>query len=114
MQLFHPGTRTYLARYPNLLPNGDWQFMHAAGGGPSGFTISGANGMDRVLGWAKEEAPYAHGYWAWDWADGILKITGATPNHKDHGKQAAKHNISISTPTLQQPAKSHASERAAP
>ena len=59
MQLFHPGTQTYLARYPKLLPNGDWQFMHAAGGGPSGFNISGANGMDRVLGWAKEEAPYA-------------------------------------------------------
>ena len=108
MQFFHPGTRTYLARYPNLLPNGDWQFMHAAGGGTNGFTISGSNGGNRVLGWAKEEAPYAHGYWSWDWADGILKITGVQPNHNDHGKQASKHNISVSTAPLQQPAKSHA------
>ena len=97
MQLFHEGTRTILARFPNLLENGDWQFLHAANGGNASFTFSGANGNDRVLAWQKEESPYAQGYWAWDWADGILKITSIEPNHHDHGKQAYKHNISIST-----------------
>ena len=96
MQLFHEGTMTNLARFPNMLPNGDWQFMHAANGGNGSFHISGAKGGDRVLAWAKEEAPYAQGYWSFDWADGILKITDVEPNHKDHGKQAYKHNITVS------------------
>lgn len=96
MQLFHEGTMTNLARFPNMLPNGDWEFMHAANGGNGSFHISGANGGDRVLAWAKEEAPYAQGYWSFDWADSILKIIDVEPNHKDHGKQAYKHNITVS------------------
>ena len=72
------GSRTTLARYPNLLPNGDWQFMHAGAGGAKSFEQPLLKHGPKVMSWAKEEAPYAHGYWAWDWADGILKMTGIT------------------------------------
>jgi hypothetical protein len=97
MQLFHEGTQTNLARFPNVRANGDWQFLHAANGGNASFSFSGVHGGDRVLAWAKEEEPYVQGYWAFDWADGILRITDVQPNHRDHGKQGYKHNITVST-----------------
>ena len=30
-----------------------------------------------MLAWAKEEAPFVHGYWQWDWADSIQAMVGA-------------------------------------
>ena len=33
--------------------------------------------FEQLTGWAKEEAPFVHGYWDWDWADSIQAIVGA-------------------------------------
>lgn len=78
MQLWHVGeSRTYLARHPNLKPNGDWEFMHAVTGGNDGFVVNPADNS-RVLSWADEEDAFCHGYWSWDWADGIMSISGVS------------------------------------
>jgi hypothetical protein len=73
MQLWHDGTSTHLARYPNLLANGDWAFLNAVAGAASGFTVRTAD-QARVMRWISEEAPVAQGYWDWDWADQILQV----------------------------------------
>jgi hypothetical protein len=77
MQLFHMANAMVLARYPNLSPDGDWLFLYATAGITNGFSITAGANATRVLGWAKEEAPFVHGYWAWDWADSIQAIVGA-------------------------------------
>ena len=77
MQLFHMANAMVLARYPNLTPDGDWLFLYATAGITDGFSIAAGANATRVLGWAKEEAPFVHGYWAWDWADSIQAIVGA-------------------------------------
>ena len=76
MQLFHNSNAMVLARYPDLAPNGDWLFLYATAGTKSGFSMAAGANATRVLGWAKEEAPFVHGYWAWDWADSIQAIVG--------------------------------------
>lgn len=77
MQLFHNKNAMLLARYPNIEANGDWLFLYATKGITNGFSIAAGANATKVLGWAKEEAPFVHGYWAWDWADSIQAIVGA-------------------------------------
>ena len=100
MQLFHNSKAQVLARYPNLAPNGDWMFLYAVraslssspyqanrvasrlqtAGTANGFSMTSGDNATKVLGWAKEEAPFVHGYWEWDWADSIQAIVGAAQN----------------------------------
>ena len=42
--------------------------------------MTSGDNATKVLGWAKEEAPFVHGYWEWDWADSIQAIVGAAQN----------------------------------
>jgi hypothetical protein len=78
-QLFHNASAMVLARFPNLAANGDWKFLYATAGTKDGFSLQKGANATRVLGWAtKEDAPFVHGYWSWDWADSIQSIVGAT------------------------------------
>ena len=66
MQLFHEQKAMVLARYPNLAADGDWKFLHVSEGLRDGFTLASGANATRVLDWAKEEAPFLHGYWTFD------------------------------------------------
>ena len=64
-----------LARYPNIMANGSWNFTHSVGGNTNGVI----NTSDpRPLRWAGESEPWIHGYPVYDWADyyeGVMNIT---------------------------------------
>ena len=74
MQLYHNSRAMVLARFPDLSADGDWRFMYATDGIPNGFSVAAGANATRVLAWAKEEAPFVHGYWDWDWADSIQAV----------------------------------------
>lgn len=67
-----------LARWPN---QGFARIVDVAGGKP--MTVHGITGDrigkftyegDRPSRWTKEEDPWLHGYWFWDWADQYQKV----------------------------------------
>ena len=76
-----------LARYPNADGN-SWKFLHAVKpfiekNTTIGFVPSPAD-KHRVQNWVQfEEAPFVHGYWAWDWADSIAAIV--SNNNSNNG-----------------------------
>ena len=94
MQLFHNASAMVLARYPNVAPDGDWRFLYVTAGTKDGFSIEKGANATRVLRWAKEEAPFVHGYWSWDWADSIQSMVGAT-------QDASSGSVSVSLPPPQ-------------
>ena len=71
------GEPLVLARWPNLevFDNGTrmprWSHAFVDGAPTSGFQVDTNQfpEAERMLNWTKEEAPYVHGYWEWDWAD---------------------------------------------
>ena len=76
LELFYGGKPMTMARYPNLSPSGDFQWLHISSvqDKQARFQVSD----DRVLGWAdevKEGNAWVHGYWSFDWADSFLKVT---------------------------------------
>jgi len=68
------GASPYLARWPNVWPNGTWRFEYAVAGGSSAFVANST----RPLAWAKEAAPALHGYWFFGWWDTYTTLTGAS------------------------------------
>jgi hypothetical protein len=92
MQLFHRQAAMVLARFPNLAPNGDWRFLYVTSEAKGGGLLlkAGAN-ASRVYSWAKEEAPYLHGYWSWDWSDSIQAMLSAT--------SSGGGNVTVGLPT---------------
>jgi hypothetical protein len=87
---------TCLSPLPTPPPDGiNWLFLHAKDQalGPDGTTPVGLVPADadaaRVVGWMKEEAAYVHGYWEWDWADGITHVrSGQTTAGSDSTSNA--------------------------
>uniref|UniRef100_A0A7S3GKE4 Right handed beta helix domain-containing protein n=1 Tax=Palpitomonas bilix TaxID=652834 RepID=A0A7S3GKE4_9EUKA len=71
MELTLNGDVMTVARYPNILPNGTWQWINVGSAlNDSAFTISN----DRVAEWASElDHAWLHGYWTYDWADNYVK-----------------------------------------
>jgi len=72
----------------SLIPDGNnWNFLHSKDQavGADGKTPVGIIPADedaaRVLGWMESEvAPYVHGYYEFDWADGIVGVRGKGQN----------------------------------
>ena len=90
--LFHDDSGSdalLLARWPNVLQaddaetgskRGDWRFETVLAAAPvvspyiESFTVAAGPSADRALSWAEEEAPYARGYWSFDWADAVMRL----------------------------------------
>jgi hypothetical protein len=71
MELFFNGVPMTLARYPNITPNGTWQYINIlAANGSTSFTTN----VSRVATWAAEPDPYVHGFWTFDWADNVVAV----------------------------------------
>jgi hypothetical protein len=76
-----------LARWPNILTNGSWQWAYTRDcvRGP-GQNCSNSNGFtwrtNSTLGpppavqhkWGSERAPWLHGYWTFDWRDTYIPL----------------------------------------
>ena len=79
MELVWNGTVQTLARYPNIMPNGTWEWMNIAQvrGPLEGFTLNGTNG-ERALSWTNESNAWFHGYWSFDWADSWVAVQNIT------------------------------------
>ena len=68
-----------LARYPNVAPDGAWNFAYIDHGGDSSFAVEpGEPIAARLPVWATEREPWLHGYWKYSWADGYVPLTSAT------------------------------------
>ncbi|GFO68191.1 peptidase [Geomonas limicola] len=73
LELFYDGRPMQLARWPNQ----DWARV-AAASGALGATRIGYEG-DRPRRWLDAEDLWLHGYWAWDWADGYVRVLNIKP-----------------------------------
>jgi len=64
MELFFNAAPMTVARYPNISPNGTWQWMNIASvdNANSAFTVNGTAAA-RALTWVGEPAAWLHGYW---------------------------------------------------
>ena len=72
-ELFFNGSAMTIARWPNIDPNGGWHWtniLNASASTPLSFTSN----ETRLLNWAKEQAPWLHGFWEFDWADSYVKV----------------------------------------
>ena len=68
LELFYGGKPMTLARYPNISPSGDFQWMHISSvqDKQKSFEVTD----ERVLKWADEAEEghaFVHGYWSFDW-----------------------------------------------
>eukprot|EP00730_Choanoeca_flexa_P000772 TRINITY_DN10329_c0_g1_i3.p1 TRINITY_DN10329_c0_g1~~TRINITY_DN10329_c0_g1_i3.p1 ORF type:complete len:562 (+),score=121.97 TRINITY_DN10329_c0_g1_i3:178-1863(+) len=77
-ELFVNGDRMWLARYPNIAPNGTWLWSHAANAtNSSGFITDGTAPLSQ---WTKEADLWLHGYWTYDWSDEYVQVTKVNPD----------------------------------
>jgi hypothetical protein len=103
-ELFWDAQPATLARWPNRLPDGSWHWSRTAAGFPpncghtgtspgsstppcTGFTSSlpFANSSAQLSAWAQEAAdrdPALVGYWAFDWDEIYLPLTGVNVTAK--------------------------------
>lgn len=79
------GDRTMtLARWPNRAGNESSKWVWANAAQTSVLTaaldinLTATPDAKRVLNWAREGEPYAHGYWKYDWCDSFLSISNIT------------------------------------
>ena len=96
MELFFNNSAAILARYPNLAPNGTWQWLNIASvvNSQTAFIVNGSAGA-RALTWANTPRIWVHGYWSFDWADSYVQIASITTAAK--GTQV---NVSPATPPV--------------
>lgn len=83
-ELFYRGSWMLLARYPNVLRSGTWQFLHAdvagkfgaSGSGGAWFLMKSGENASRIAGWATKDhgTAWLHGYWEFDWADSYRQL----------------------------------------
>jgi hypothetical protein len=67
-----------LARYPNIAPDGTWNYAYIDHGGNSSFAVEAGDPVAaRLPVWAAEREPWLHGYWKYSWADGYVPLTSA-------------------------------------
>jgi hypothetical protein len=69
-----------LARFPNIEPDGVWNYSivdHAGTDGRFGVSPLEAS-ASRLPLWAKEPNPWLHGYWFFSWADGYTPLLAAS------------------------------------
>jgi hypothetical protein len=85
LELFFGGKPMTLARYPNLGPQGRFEWMHISSVEDRQRSFQVAN--DRVLRWADESDAWVHGYWSFDWADSFLKVTNVEKNASTGGAE---------------------------
>lgn len=77
LELFFDGRPMQLARWPNS----GWARVAAASGEPgeTRFSYEG----DRPRRWLDAEDLWLHGYWAWDWADGYVRVLNIKPQSRE-------------------------------
>jgi hypothetical protein len=75
MELFFNGSAMTLARYPNISPNGTWQWMniHSVDNTTRRFKVNGTAAA-RALTWATAPRGWLHGFWSFDWSDSYTEI----------------------------------------
>ncbi len=67
-----------LARYPNVAPDGTWNYAYIDHGGNSSFAVEAEDPVAaRLPVWAAEREPWLHGYWKYSWADGYVPLISA-------------------------------------
>ena len=73
-----------LARYPNIEPDGVWNYSWVDQPGSGGnFGVSPLEpAASRLPLWTKEPNPWLHGYWYYSWADGYTPLLAATTTEK--------------------------------
>lgn len=69
-----------LARFPNIEPDGVWNYSWVDQPGSGGsFGVSPLEPVaTRLPLWTKEPNPWLHGYWFYSWADGYTPLVAAT------------------------------------
>jgi hypothetical protein len=76
-ELFIDGQRLWLARWPNLAPNGTWLWSHVVNASNSTGFVAGSDAPLAAL--AADRDPWLHGYWTFDWSDEYVQVTGINP-----------------------------------
>jgi hypothetical protein len=76
MELFWNGSAQTLARWPNIAPNGTWQWANI---GSVDTPLSFTTAATRALAWNGVPRAWLHGYWSFDWADSYVEIANVTP-----------------------------------
>ena len=101
IELFVDGAAQVLARYPNIAPDGTWQWVEIehVDNTESAYVINGTAAA-RALTWPTATSPgasaWVHGYWSYDWADSYCEIKTVTSD--GHGN--AIINIEPNTPPV--------------
>lgn len=101
MELFVDGAPQILARYPNIAPDGTWQWIEISlvENAVSQFLINGTAAA-RALTWPTATSPgasaWAHGFWSYDWADSYVEVASVSSD----GKGNAILNIESYTPPV--------------
>lgn len=77
MELFFNNEPMVLARYPNVLVNGTWQWMQIEQViNSSTFKFNCSN----VGKWGNTSTLWMHGYWQYDWADNYVHVAQYDPS----------------------------------
>jgi len=101
MELFVDGTPQVLARYPNIAPDGTWQWIeiNLVENKETEYLINGTAAA-RALTWPNATSPgasaWAHGYWSFDWADSYVEISDVSSD----GLGNAIINVEPDTPPV--------------
>ena len=101
MELFVDGAAQVLARYPNISPEGVWQWIEIerVEGAENAYLINGTDAA-RALTWPAATTPgassWVHGYWSFDWADSYCEVKNVTSD----GKGSAVIAIEPDTPPV--------------
>lgn len=75
VELFWGGEPQTLARWPNISPNGTWQWANIQTvTSPLAFTTNAT----RALSWNGVPNAWLHGYWSEDWADSYVEIANVS------------------------------------
>ena len=101
MELFVDGVPQWLARYPNIAPDGTWEWIeiNRVDSATSRYQINGTAAA-RALTWPTASSPgasaWVHGYWSFDWADSYCEVKNVTSD----GAGGAIINIEPNTPPV--------------
>lgn len=74
LELFYQQRSMVLARYPNILPNGTWAYVPVTGV-PNASSVTMKVEGNRPAIWMREQSPWLHGYFAFDWYDMYAPLT---------------------------------------
>lgn len=78
-ELFWNASAMTLARYPNISPNGTWEWLNIGGifhENPLAFSSNDSH----VASWAAEVGTgWIHGFWSYDWSDSFCRLSSVSP-----------------------------------